>query len=119
VADTLTKAEYEHFRGDASEPNGSVPTRHCEVCSAPLKATQKHVCSPPCAGRLRVQRLGGTATKGKKKARTTDRVSSGDKESAAPVTPAVHPDGLLVLLASLPDDVVGIDLAGGWRVVRA
>jgi predicted nucleic acid-binding Zn ribbon protein len=102
---TLTKAEYDRFRGDASAPNGTAPTqvdvRGCEVCGTPLKATQKQVCSPPCAGRLH-------------SSSATSR-----RRDAGSVTPPAQSDALLVLLAALPPEVVGLDLAGGWRCVRA
>jgi hypothetical protein len=128
---TLTRSEYAAARDRPELLNGTAPvpesdTKHvsvsgprtCEVCATPLNATQKHVCSPPCAGRLRVQRLGGTATKAKRPKARTQTVPKDATVSSVPVTAPAHSDGLLALLEHLPPEVLAVELAG-WRCVRA
>jgi hypothetical protein len=129
---TLTKGEYDAARRDTPAVNGTAPAaktvtknvtvssaRTCEVCGTSLRPTQKRVCSPRCAARL-----GGAVAK----AKASQRGSSGPGTSRSRREHRVHEsqvrdddvpaDGLLALIATLPDEVVALELVGGWRCIR-
>lgn len=129
MTDTWSRTELLKARADDHPPatNGTAPgarapgppERKCEVCGGRLKATQKRACSRQCTARL-----GGAATRGMAKGKPQARrkpvaTASRERDDLLPnVTAPAHSDGLVVLLASLPDAVVALELAGGWRCVR-
>jgi hypothetical protein len=127
---TLTKTQYEELRSNGTAPTATAAAvqeppsvRRCEVCSTPLRPTQKRVCSPRCAARLggavakaKASQRGGTGTKTKTEHRPMLR--SPPREHGVHPEPGVHADGLLALIATLPDEVVALELVGGWRCVR-
>lgn len=116
---TLSRSEVLAARNGST--NGSIPStstpRRCEACGSELtKPSQKRACSSACG------RVLGARVKGERKARRVGNVpTNGTRSPSQPATTTSQGTwaGVVSVLASLPNEVTGVTLAGGWTITRA